>query len=86
MPVGERRRLVAAELPDANSKAHLSLLHLNDTNLRNFDVPVKAEVVFEVPGQFSGDPDREGSVTDSKVWAKLLSINLDYDREAPLDL
>ena len=47
---------------------------------------MKAEAVFEIPGHFAGDPDREGSVTDSKVWAKLLSITLDYDREVALDL
>jgi len=86
VPSGERRRLVTADLQDANAKTRLTRLHIDERALRNLDAPVTAEVVFEVPGHFTGDPDREGSVTDSKVWAKLLSITLDYDREAPLDL
>jgi tetratricopeptide (TPR) repeat protein len=77
---------MAADLQDANSKAHLSALHIDERNLRDLDAPVRAEMVFEIPGHFSGDPDREGSVTDSKVWAKLLSLTLDYDRETALDL
>jgi tetratricopeptide (TPR) repeat protein len=86
VPAGERRRLLAADLQDANSKAHLSRLRLDEANLRDLDAPVRAEVVFEIPGHFAGETDREGSVTDSKVWAKLLSVTIDYDRDTPLDL
>ncbi len=86
VPAGERRRLMAAELQDANSKARLSALRIDERNLRDLGAPVRAEVVFDIPGHFSGDPDREGSVSDSKVWARLLALTLDYDRETALDL
>lgn len=86
VPAGERRRLMTADLQDANSKTRLAGLHIDEKKLRDFDGPVSAEIVFEIPGHFSGDPDREGSVTDSKVWAKLLAVTLDYDRDVALDL
>ncbi len=86
VPAGERRRLVAGDLQDANSKTRLSGLSIDERNLRDLGSPVRASMVYEIPGHFTGDGDREGSVTDSRVWAKLLSITLDYDREAPLDL
>jgi tetratricopeptide (TPR) repeat protein len=86
VPAGERRRLMTADLQDANNKTHLVSLRTDEAKLRDLDAPVTAEIVFEVPGQFSGDPDREGSVTDSRVWAKLLSIAVDYDRDTPVDL
>jgi tetratricopeptide (TPR) repeat protein len=85
-PAGERRRLMATELMDSNSRARLSRLQIEEARLRDLDAPVSARLVFEIPGQFSGDDDLEGSVTDSKIWGKLLSVTLDYDREAPLDL
>ena len=86
VPAGERRRVTAAELQDANNKTHLVRLDLNEAQLRDFDQPVRAEITFEIPGHFSGESDLEGSVTESKLWAKLLSFNLDYDRETPVDL
>jgi tetratricopeptide (TPR) repeat protein len=86
VPAGERRRVMTAELQDANSKTRLVRLDVDEAALRDFDRPVRGEVVFEVPGHFSGQTNREGSVTDSKVWGKLLSYNLDYDRQTALDL
>jgi tetratricopeptide (TPR) repeat protein/transglutaminase-like putative cysteine protease len=86
VPAGERRRGMSNDLQDANSKTRLAALRLDEKQLRDLDAPVTAEIVYEIPGHFSGDPDREGSVTDSKVWAKLLAITLDYEREAALDL
>ncbi len=86
VPAGERRRLVAAELQDANSRTRLSGLALDEAALRDFDKPVTATFVYEVPGHFSGAGDREGSLTDSKVWGKLLAYNVDYERKVPLDL
>jgi tetratricopeptide (TPR) repeat protein/transglutaminase-like putative cysteine protease len=86
VPPGERRRLVASELQDANSRAHLVRLDVDEKRLEDFDRPVQARLVFEVPDQFNGDADLEGSVADSKVWGKLLAYNLDYDRSTPLDL
>jgi tetratricopeptide (TPR) repeat protein len=85
-PAGERRRLIAAELLEANGKTHFGQLDLDETRLRDLDAPVSARIVFDIPGQFSGDTEREGSMTDSKVWAKLLAIPLDYDRESALEL
>jgi tetratricopeptide (TPR) repeat protein len=86
VPPGERRRLVAAELQDANSRARLVRLDVDEKQLADFDRPARAVMVFEVPDQFNGDADLEGSVSDSKVWGKLLAVNLDYDRATPLDL
>jgi tetratricopeptide (TPR) repeat protein len=86
VPAGERRRLMTAELQDANSKTRLTRLNVDEKKLQDYDQPARAEMVFEILGQFTGSPDREGSVADSKVWTKLLSYNLDYDRAAPLDL
>jgi tetratricopeptide (TPR) repeat protein len=85
-PPGERRRLVTSELQDSNSRTRLVRLEVDEDQLRDHDRPARAKVVFETPGHFSGDPDPEGAVADSKVWGKLLALNLDYDRTAPLDL
>ncbi len=85
VPVGERRRQVTAELQDANSRARLVRLDIDEESLRDFDRPVKAHVDFIVGDQFSGDPDKEGSVADSKVWGKFVAYNLDYDRKTPLE-
>jgi tetratricopeptide (TPR) repeat protein len=86
VPPGERRRLMTAELQDANSKTRLVELAVDEKKLMTFDDPVTARMKFEIPGHFTGDPTREGSVTDSKVWSRLLSYNLDYDRTVPLEL
>jgi tetratricopeptide (TPR) repeat protein len=85
-PAGERRRQVSAELQDANSRTHLIRLALNEGELRDYDRPVTARMAFEIPGHFGGSPDKEGSLTDSKVWGRLLAHNLDYDRPVALDL
>jgi tetratricopeptide (TPR) repeat protein len=81
VPVGERRRQVEAELQDANSKARLIRLDLDEESLRDFDLPVKRRIVFAIGDHFSGDPDREGSIADSKIWGKFVAYNLDYDRQ-----
>jgi tetratricopeptide (TPR) repeat protein len=86
VPPGERRRLLTGELQDANSKTRLVRLTLDEKRLRDFDQPVAATIVFDILGHFSGDPDREGAVAESKLWGKLLAFNLDYDRTVPLDL
>src|SRR5262249_5025619 len=86
VPKGERRRLVLNELQNSINQARLSLVRIDEDELRKFDRPVVARLEFEVPGHFSGDTDREGSLSDSAVWGKLLTINLDYDRQTALDL
>jgi tetratricopeptide (TPR) repeat protein len=86
VPPGERRRGRANELLNAQNKAHLLRFEIDEKKLRDFDQPVAARVVFEVPGHFSGETELEGSLTDSRVWSRLLSTNLDYDRKVPLDL
>jgi tetratricopeptide (TPR) repeat protein len=86
VPAGERRRLVTAELQDANSRTRLIRLDLDEAALRDFNRPVVARMEFEVPGLFSGSPDKEGSLSDSKVWGRLLACNLDYERTIPLSL
>ena len=85
VPVGECRRQVTAELQDANSNARLIHLNIDEASLRDFDSPVKMRVVFSIGDQFTGDGDKEGAVSDSKIWGKFLAYNLDYDRTTPLE-
>jgi tetratricopeptide (TPR) repeat protein len=85
-PPGERRRLVTTELQNAHSRARLRHLTLDRANLGNFDQPVMARIDFEVPGYFRGENDRDGSVADSLIWSKLLSVNIGYERSVALDL
>ncbi len=86
VPLGERRRQMTAALQDANSRTRLYRLSVNEATLRDLERPVRAEVEFEVPGAFTGSPDKEGSVTDSNVWNRLLAYTLDHDRKVALDL
>jgi tetratricopeptide (TPR) repeat protein len=86
VPPGERRRLLTSELQDANSRTRLVRLAIDDKRLEDFDQPVLARISFEIADHFSGDSDKEGAVAESKLWGKLLSYNLDYDRTVPLEL
>jgi tetratricopeptide (TPR) repeat protein len=86
VPSGERRRQAASELQDANSRTRLLRLEVDEKALADFDQPVSVRLTFETPGQFNGNPDLDGSITDSKVWGKLLGYNLDYDREVGVQL
>jgi tetratricopeptide (TPR) repeat protein len=86
VPAGERRRLVASELQDSNSRNRLTALSVDEAALRDLDQPVTVRSTYETPLHFTGTPDREGSFTDSKVWGKLLAYNLDYDRDTPFEL
>jgi tetratricopeptide (TPR) repeat protein len=86
VPPGERRRQAAAELQDSNSRTKLLSLEVDEEALRDQDRPVGVTLEFETPRQFSGSPNKEGSLSDSKVWGKLLSHNIEYDRKFPLVL
>ncbi len=86
VPPGERRRQLTAKLQDANPRSRLLTLDLDEKNLLNFDEPVKVGMEFEIARHFSGTPDIEGSVTDSTLWGKLLSFNIDPDRKTPFVL
>jgi transglutaminase-like putative cysteine protease len=90
IPSGERRRLVAAELQDANSRSRLGDFQLDEAELSDYDRPVHARFRFAVQDQFQEPADQpgslEGSVCDSTIWAKLLAIIPDYDRQVPLEL
>ena len=85
-PPGERRRLMTAELLDANNRSRLLELKINEANLVDLDQPVKAAVDFTIARHFTGDSAREGSITDSNVWSRILAYNLDTDRRLPLHL
>jgi tetratricopeptide (TPR) repeat protein len=84
VPPGEQRRLTATRLQDSNSQTRLCRLDIGP-GLGDFDKPVRAAATYEVPGQFAGK-DREGSVSDGKVWTFLLGYTLDYDRKVPLEM
>jgi tetratricopeptide (TPR) repeat protein len=86
VPAGERRRLVTSDLQDANARTRLVHLDIDDRQLRDFDRPATVAMDFEVPGHFTGSGDKEGSLSDSKVWGKLLANPLDYERTAPFYL
>jgi len=86
VPAGERRRQVTSDLQDANNRSRLVRVTINEPALRDLDKPVTADILFEIPGQFSGSSELEGSFTDSKVWSKLLSHNVDPDRQFALEL
>jgi tetratricopeptide (TPR) repeat protein len=84
-PLGERRRLMTSELQDANGKTRLVAFKVDEKNLRNFDEPVRAEVEFDIPDHFAGDP-QEGVLSDSVLWSRLLSFTLDPGRDVAFDL
>lgn len=86
VPAGERRRLMTGELQDSNSRTRLLRLDIDETSLHDFDRPVKARMLYEISRHFVGDDSLDGSLSESKLWSKLLSYTLDYDRVAPLDL
>jgi tetratricopeptide (TPR) repeat protein len=86
VPAGERRRQVTAELQDSNSRTRLARLHVDERALRDFDRPASIQTTFEIPGHFTGTTEREGSLSDSKVWGRLLAFTLDYERTLPLNL
>jgi tetratricopeptide (TPR) repeat protein/transglutaminase-like putative cysteine protease len=86
VPAGERRRQVAAELQEANTRARLLRLSVDEAALQDFDRPVTSQMTFEIPGHFNGSPEREGAISDNRTWARLLAYNLDYDRQAPFEI
>ncbi|MBL8798836.1 MAG: DUF3857 domain-containing protein [Planctomycetia bacterium] len=90
VPAGERRRQLTAELQDANSKTRLRFLELDEAKLKILDEPVAARIGYEVLEHFArngeSSHEREGNITDSRVWGNLLWVNLDYDRGPALEL
>ncbi|MFN4260571.1 MAG: DUF3857 domain-containing protein, partial [Gemmataceae bacterium] len=86
VPSGERRRLMTRELLDTHGQARLRALTIEEAALTDFDKPVTAHVVFEIAEHFRGDPEPEGSVTDSPLWSRLLYHTLAPERQTPLDL
>jgi tetratricopeptide (TPR) repeat protein len=84
-PLGERRRLVTAELQDAHAQTRLVGFKVDERSLRSFDDPVRAEMEFEIPEHFGGDS-REGSLSDSVAWSRLLAYTLDQERDVPFEL
>jgi tetratricopeptide (TPR) repeat protein len=86
VPPGERRRLVSAELQEANQRTRLLSLNVDDHKLLDFGQPVEAQLVYEIPAHFTGESRKEGSLSDSQVWNRLLSFAIDPERKLPLHL
>src|SRR5262249_36858259 len=86
VPSGERRRLVTAELLDAQNTARLVRLTIDEAKLRDYDQPVHSQLIFDVPDHFTGETDHEGSITDSPIWGRLLAYTLDVERQVPVEL
>lgn len=85
-PPGERRRAVTAELQDANSRSRLLSLNIDDKSLGEFDRPVNARMEFQIERHLTGESNKEGSITDSPVWGRLVAYTLDPERKLPLNL
>ncbi len=85
VPSGERRRSYTSELQDANPRCKLLSLEIDEKMLEDINIPVEAKAVYEIFSHVSGTP-LEGSVTDSPVWGRLLSVSVDMDRPTPIDL
>jgi tetratricopeptide (TPR) repeat protein/transglutaminase-like putative cysteine protease len=83
---GERRRLMSATLQDAHAQTRLAKLQVDETKLLDLDQPVEGAVAFTIPGHFTGDPELEGSVADSRVWNRIVGYPLDPDRTVALEL
>jgi tetratricopeptide (TPR) repeat protein len=83
-PEGERRRKIAGELQESNSRSVLQKLCVDEKALQDFDQPVTIRLEFEIPGHFTGSPRKEGSFSDPIVWDRLLGHNLPPDRQVPL--
>jgi tetratricopeptide (TPR) repeat protein len=84
--VGERRRLANAELQEAHSKVKFHWLKIDEASLLDWEGPLSAQMKFEIPGHFSGSVEKEASISDSKVWNRLVAFALDHERTTPLDL
>jgi tetratricopeptide (TPR) repeat protein len=82
-PPGERRRLVTAELQDANRNCRLLSLAIDERALADLDGPVTANMEFRIPRYFAGD---DGSASDSVAWGRLLGYTFDPERKLPLNL
>ncbi len=85
VPSGQRRRSYTSELQDAAPRSQLVQLEIDEAKLEDINVPVEAKSVFKIFGHVSGNPP-EGSITDSPVWARILSVSVDMDRKTPIDL
>ncbi len=86
VPSGERRRLVTAELQEANIKTQLRRLAVDEKALVDHDQPVTVKMEFEIPRHFTGSPELEGGFGDNRVWSRLLSHTIDQERKTPLVL
>lgn len=86
VPAGERRRLMTSTLQDSNSRSRLVKLAIDEVSLANQDQPAKVEAEFEIPRQFSGSTERDGSFADNATWAHLLAYSIDHERTTPLVL
>ncbi len=84
-PLGERRRLAISDVQDAHGRARLVGLKVDEKSLRDFDGPVRAEMEFEIPDHFGGEA-REGILSDSVVWHRLLAYTFDVGRDLPFEL
>jgi hypothetical protein len=82
----ERRRLVRTELLDTQIGAKLDKLEFDEQALRQGRDPLTATLTFSVPDQFAGDGDLDGSIAENSLWGYLLGVNVDPERELPLEL
>jgi hypothetical protein len=82
----ERRRLIRGDLLDAHSRAQLNDIDIDEKALRTFDQPVRVKLRFDVPGHLHGSGDLQGGISDNALWAAVLGITVDPEREAPLEL
>jgi tetratricopeptide (TPR) repeat protein/transglutaminase-like putative cysteine protease len=84
-PKTERRRIVTAELLDAYAKVKLRDLVFDDS-LPDCDRPLTVRATFDLPDLFTGETTREAPLGDQNLWNLLLSLNVDPERTAAIDL
>ncbi len=86
VPSGERRRQVLSELQNVYPKARLNQLQIDESTLKNLDVPVRAKATIELPALLDGDEVKKGSLSESNLYIKLIAFNVDLDRQVPMDI
>jgi len=83
-----RRRLIRKSLLDEHSRVILAeTIDVDLKSLMDFDGPVKVTYAYELPEKLAGaEGTFSGSVTDAVLYSKLISVNIDDERDWPIKL
>src|SRR5262249_9920378 len=90
-----RRQHFTSAIQEANLEIRLRSTRLDERQLRDLDQPVCVEVDYDIPEHFTtwspplaadALPDRQGYLTEGKLWRNLLATKLEHGRKWPLVL